>query len=358
MGRISKIEISVGDKIGVVEVIGRVYNQKRREWEYLCKCRCGNKFKTRKDHLLKPRVGCRMCINKVKADKDFSGIISEEEYKKMVYTKNFEKMQKKALREKEKQEKIEERKLLKIERQKQIEDKKNKFKNSRLTSAVWIGQKFNMLTVIDISVDSGKTYWTCECDCGNIVTKLAKSVKFGHFISCGCRSKEIMRNATSKERLYSIWQGMKCRCYNSKSPNFKNYGGRNIKICDEWKNSYQNFRRWAYKNGWTEEMPKSHKDSLSIERKDVNGDYNPENCCFIELRNQCLNKRPYSECDKIKTKKDKNMITIDYVTKSEREWQNFYNISNATLNYRVKKLGMDVKTALTTPKYDWLKKKQ
>lgn len=64
MGRISKIEISVGDKIGVVEVIGRVYNQKRKEWEYVCRCRCGNEFKTRKDHLLKPRVGCRACANK------------------------------------------------------------------------------------------------------------------------------------------------------------------------------------------------------------------------------------------------------------------------------------------------------
>ena len=64
MGRISKLEIAVGDKIGVVEVVGRVYNQKRKEWEYLCRCRCGSEFRTMKDHLLKPRVGCRACANR------------------------------------------------------------------------------------------------------------------------------------------------------------------------------------------------------------------------------------------------------------------------------------------------------
>lgn len=64
MGRRIKVEVSVGDKIGAVEVIRRVYNERRKEWEYVCRCRCGNEFKTRKDHLLRPRVGCRACANK------------------------------------------------------------------------------------------------------------------------------------------------------------------------------------------------------------------------------------------------------------------------------------------------------
>lgn len=350
MGKTSKVEIAVGDKIGVVEVIRRVYNERRKEWEYVCRCRCGNEFRTRKDHLLKPRIGCKACVNKVKVDIDLAGTISEEEYNKVLEAKNFEKMQKKALKEKEKAERIEQIKLLRAERKRQIEEKKKKIYDSRLVSEIWIGQKFNRLTVIDTYADSGKTYWVCECECGNIVTKLAKSVKFGHFISCGCRSKEIMRNAISKERLYSIWQGMKDRCLNSNNPNYHNYGGRGIKICDEWSNSYKNFKDWAYKHEWTEEIPENHRDVLSIERINVNGNYCPENCCFIPLWKQVYNKRPYCERNKIKTRKDRNLITINSETKSEREWQKIYNISDSTLRYRLS-LGMSIEEALTIDKY-------
>lgn len=64
MSKTSKVEINVGDKIGAVEVMRRVFNARRKEWEYVCRCRCGNEFRTRKDHLLKPRVGCRACANR------------------------------------------------------------------------------------------------------------------------------------------------------------------------------------------------------------------------------------------------------------------------------------------------------
>lgn len=357
MSRNSNSEELVGRKIGVVEVTGRVYNVARKEWEYLCKCRCGNEFRCRKDHLREPRQGCRACISKVRVDLDLAGTISEEEFNKMLEAKNFEKIQKKALAEKEKNARAEQRAVFKAERERQIAEKKRRFKDSRLTSQIWIGQKFNRLTVIDSHVDSGKTYWVCECDCGNFVTKLAKNVKFGHVISCGCKSRETKGSAVTKERLYGIWQGMKCRCYYDKVETYKNYGGRGIKVCDEWKNSYPNFRDWAYNNGWTEEILENHQDSLSIERINVNGNYCPENCCFIPLNRQCLNKRPYSERNKIKTKKDRNMVTIGGETKSEREWQKFYGVSNAMLDYRVKKLGMTIENALSTPKHDWLRKK-
>lgn len=359
MSRNSNSEELIGRKIGVVEVTGRVYNVARKEWEYLCRCRCGNEFKCRKDHLREPRQGCRACISKVRVDLDLAGTISEEEFNKMLEVKNFEKMQKKALVEKEKIARAEQRAVVKAERERQIAEKKHRFKDSRLFSPLWIGQKFNMLTVIDIHVDSGKTYWICECECGKIVTKLAKAVKFGHSGSCGCWSKDILeyrkQNAVTHERLYGIWQGMKDRCNNPNNSHYHNYGGRGITVCEKWKNSYQNFREWAYNNGWVEEITENYQDSLSIERIDVNRNYCPENCCFIPLRRQCLNKRPYSEREKIKTKKDRNMITIGIETKSEREWQKFYGVSNAMLDYRVKKLGMSIEKALSTPKYEWLK---
>lgn len=68
MGRIAKM-FEIGERIGAVEIIGRVYNKDRQEWEYMCRCQCGNEFKSRRDHLLRPREGCKMCINKVNGAK-------------------------------------------------------------------------------------------------------------------------------------------------------------------------------------------------------------------------------------------------------------------------------------------------
>lgn len=181
----------IGEKIGAVEIVGRVYDERRKEWGYECRCRCGNEFRGRREHLLRPRQGCRACINKVRADRDLAGAISEEEFNKVLEAKNFEKMQKRVIAERGKDARAEQRAIIRAEREKQIAEKKRLFEGVRLTNQVWIGQKFNRLTVIDICSGSGQTYWVCECDCGNIVTKLAKSVKFGHCGSCGCRYKEV-----------------------------------------------------------------------------------------------------------------------------------------------------------------------
>lgn len=68
MSRVAKL-INIGERVGVVTVVGRVYNGARKEWEYMCECRCGNRFKSRRDHLLKPREGCKACINRVNGEK-------------------------------------------------------------------------------------------------------------------------------------------------------------------------------------------------------------------------------------------------------------------------------------------------
>lgn len=329
MGKRAKL-FEIGEKIGVVTVVERVYDEMRREWEYVCECKCGNRFKTRRDHLLKPRVGCKACINKISGGVDFLNMISEEEYQKRVDAKNFEKLEKRAIAEKRKQE----REKIKAQRIAELEDKKRRFRDALLSSPIWIGQKFGRLTVIDSYAKDNKTYWIMKCDCGNIIERVAKLVKFGTFISCGCISKEISANAVSNERLYGIWNGMKDRCLNSNNPNYRNYGGRGIRICDEWRDSYKKFREWAYQNEWTEDIPEEHKLALSIERKDVNGNYEPSNCCFIPLYKQVENKRPYSERERIKTWKDREFLEIDGKTKNYREWQEVYKFTDSALAYR------------------------
>lgn len=344
--------IEVGEQIGTARVVGRVYNEARKEWEYLCRCVCGAEFKSRKDHLLHERKGCASCMGKGKVRLNLEGTISEEEFEKRVQAKICEKNAKKALAEKVRQDKIIEKQkrneLLEREKQK----KKEIFARTRLTHPCWIGEKFDRLTVIDTFFESGFTYWVCQCDCGSVITRKAKGVKFGHYRSCGCKSKDIARTSYSYERLHSIWCGMKDRCLNKNNNNYHNYGGRGITMCKEWKESYLNFRKWAYENGWTETTPLERKYALSIERKNVNGNYEPSNCCFIEMRLQCLNKRPYSECNKKRTKKDITIIKIGEEEKSLREWQEFYGISDNLLRYRTKVLNLSIEDSLKTPKHD------
>lgn len=89
----------------------------------------------------------------------------------------------------------------------------------------------------------------------------------------------------SNERLKSIYGHMKQRCYNSKNPNYPAYGGRGIRICDEWLDSYDAFETWALSN--------SYADELTLDRIDVNGDYEPANCRWADMKIQGNNKRHY-----------------------------------------------------------------
>ena len=100
----------------------------------------------------------------------------------------------------------------------------------------------------------------------------------GYDVERGC----ITTHHETKTRLFKIWSGMKERCYRGKHPQYKNYGERGIKICDEWKNDFCAFREWANKNGYN--------DELTIERIDVNGNYEPANCTWIPLADQEKNR--------------------------------------------------------------------
>lgn len=180
-----------------------------------------------------------------------------------------------------------------------------------------IGERYGKLIIVDIvgRNENDRMVAKCQCDCGNVHYSELHCLVSNKLSSCGC-SRKMYKGIPlrTQERLYSIWQGMKSRCYNSNDPNYHNYGGRGIQICDEWKNDYAVFRAWALKNGY--------KDDLTIDRKDVNGNYCPENCRWATWNEQCNNKR-----DSVK-------ITYNGETHTATEWSRITGIAAQKIAYR------------------------
>ena len=96
------------------------------------------------------------------------------------------------------------------------------------------------------------------------------------------------KHGLSRTRLYKVFRDMKTRCYNKNSPDYKNYGGRGISICSEWLNDYSSFKSWAEKNGYNEKAPKMQ---CTIDRINVNGNYEPANCRWVSIAIQNKNRR-------------------------------------------------------------------
>lgn len=136
------------------------------------------------------------------------------------------------------------------------------------------------------------------------------------------------KDGRKSTRLYRIYNNMKSRCYNSRFPSYKNYGGRGISICPEWLEDFIVFRDWAIDNGY--------RDDLSIDRIDNNGDYEPNNCRWVT---------PYVQSNNTRRN---HYITLAGKTLTLKEWADHFGISEKTVRDRIKR-GWDIESALTVP---------
>lgn len=202
------------------------------------------------------------------------------------------------------------------------------------------GRRFGRLLVIDRADDYVSpagirmVKWKCLCDCGKNVEVIARNLISGESQSCGCRFSDLKKQnakwqGTSYEPLYGVWRAMINRCNNPRNKSYCNYGKRGIKVCQEWNGDYLKFRAWAIENGY--------QKGLSIDRIDVNGNYEPSNCRWTSTDVQSINKR------------STDYITYKGETRSLIEWARILGIKYKTLRGRLYAQKMTVDDAFTMP---------
>jgi hypothetical protein len=199
------------------------------------------------------------------------------------------------------------------------------------------GQKFGRLTVTERAGSKNKrALWRCVCECGNEVAVDSNSLRTGNTRSCGCLHIERVKaigeankiHGMFGTRLYMIWADMKRRCSSQNREAYDNYGGRGITVCDEWANSFEAFRDWALANGY--------RDDLTLDRKDANGDYRPDNCRWSTWKEQENNRR------------NNHLLTHGGKTQTMTQWAEETGILYPTLAARINVLLWDPEKALTT----------
>lgn len=216
------------------------------------------------------------------------------------------------------------------------------------------GDRFGRLEVLSVDIEReqepknkkhARRFVMCQCECGNIVSVRVDMLtsKSRPTRSCGCLQREIIstyinehppktKYGDSRERLHNIWYLMNDRCFNEKSPAYKNYGGRGIKVSSEWANGidgYFRFKQWALENGYA--------STLTIDRIDNDGNYSPSNCRWISMAEQASNTRRNA------------YIEWDGRRKTITQWARELGVEMKTLHNRLVRLGWPVERAMTQP---------
>ena len=192
------------------------------------------------------------------------------------------------------------------------------------------GMRFGKLTVLEYTNKRNlnrNILWRCLCDCGNEIYVATSCLNSGHTKSCGCEKNNFVemgkiggkfgKHHLSRTRLYKCYNHMINRCHNSSNIQYKDYGGRGITVCEEWKNDFISFYNWAMSNGY--------KDDLTIDRIDVNGNYEPNNCRWVNKYLQANNKR------------NNVYITCNNETLTIVQWSNRLNINYWNIRRKIQK---------------------
>lgn len=198
------------------------------------------------------------------------------------------------------------------------------------------GMQFGKLTVIERAENTpnGNARWLCQCNCmgpNSLVIVRAHDLKNGKTKSCGCLHDGHPKHNGCGTHLYNSYSCMMQRCYNPTDIGYHNYGGRGIGVCDEWNNNFPAFREWAYENNYEENK------GLTIDRIDVNGNYEPSNCKWSTKKEQANNRRTCV------------MITYFNETHNLKEWCEILNLPYQVIQNRYTRCGWDFWTAISTP---------
>lgn len=197
------------------------------------------------------------------------------------------------------------------------------------------GQRFGMLVVVcrAENTQSGRATWRCRCDCGKEVVVRGGNLRSGGTKSCGCYKVACLNRSKtthhgSNTRLYRIWSNMKDRCYRPANDRYRDYGGRGIGVCEAWRASFEAFRDWAVSSGY--------RDNLTIDRKDNDLGYSPENCRWTNRAAQNNNTRR------------NRYVTYGDETHTVSEWARMRGLTETALRLRLNR-GWPLEAALTTP---------
>lgn len=196
--------------------------------------------------------------------------------------------------------------------------------------------KFGRLLVIEKAPNrimgngDSRRAWLCMCECGNKVVATTLDLRKGDVKSCGCLKQELdaKRRTIHGEHgthLHNVWCAMRRRCRNENSKDYIHYGGRGIKVCSEWDKDFTCFKNWALSNGYSEE--------LTIDRINVDGNYEPNNCRWTSMKAQSNNRS------------NSRFVTYNGETHTIQEWSEILNIPYNTLYMRLKN-GWSVDRAL------------